>query len=54
MTLNQLDTLVQGQSVMLATDQIFLATSVIFVGAAAAIWLAPAPRRRGGAAPMGH
>ncbi len=52
--LNQLDTLVQGQSVMLATDQVFLATSVIFVFAAAAIWLAPAPKRRGGGPPMAH
>ena len=47
--LGQLDTLVQGQSVMLATDQVFLATSVIFVLVAALIWLAPKGARRSGA-----
>lgn len=44
--LNQLDLLVQGQSVMLATDRIFLVTSVVFVGAAMLIWLSPPPRYR--------
>ena len=43
--LNQLDALVQGQSVMLATDQIFMATAVLFVLAAGLIWLAPPVRR---------
>ena len=44
--LRQLDALVQGQSVMLATDQVFLATSVIFVFVAALIWLSPPAKRR--------
>ncbi len=43
--LSQLDLLVQGQSVMLATDRIFAATSVLFILAAAAIWLAPPAKR---------
>ena len=41
----QLDLLVQGQGVMLATDQIFAATTVVFVLAALAVWLAPPPKR---------
>lgn len=47
----QVDRLVQVQSVMLATNQMFIATFVIFLLAAAAVWLAPKPRLAG--MPMG-
>jgi DHA2 family multidrug resistance protein len=40
-----LDQLVQGQSVMLATNQIFLWSGLAFILAATAIWLAPKPTR---------
>ena len=40
-----IDQLVQGQSVMLATNQVFLAMAVLFVAAALIIWLAPKPTR---------
>lgn len=43
---NQLDLLVQGQSVMLSTDGVFLATSALFVIAAGLIWLAPRATRK--------
>ena len=43
--LHQLDGIVQVQSVMLSTNQMFLATSAIFVVAAMAIWFAPRPVR---------
>jgi len=43
--LGQMDLLLQGQSVMLATDQIFAATSVIFLIAAVGIWFAPVAKR---------
>jgi DHA2 family multidrug resistance protein len=36
--------LVQGQAVMIATNQVFLAAAALFAGAALAIWLAPRPR----------
>jgi len=49
--LRQLDGLVQVQSVMLSTNQMFLATAVIFALAASIIWLAPKPKRM--AAPGG-
>jgi MFS transporter, DHA2 family, multidrug resistance protein len=39
------DQLVQGQSVMLATNQVFLAMAALFVAAALIIWLAPKPTR---------
>jgi DHA2 family multidrug resistance protein len=45
--------LVQGQSVMLATDRLFLLCSALFVIAAAAIWLAPKPARAANPA-IGH
>jgi DHA2 family multidrug resistance protein len=41
--LAQIDAITQGQAVMLATDQMFLITSVVFVVAAAVMWLAPKP-----------
>ena len=50
--LAQIDALTQGQAVMLATDQMFLITSVAFVVAAAVMWLAPKPVA-GGASMMG-
>jgi DHA2 family multidrug resistance protein len=40
-----IDQMVQGQSVMLATNQVFLAMAVLFVVAAMIIWLAPKPIR---------
>jgi MFS transporter, DHA2 family, multidrug resistance protein len=43
-SLLELNQLVESQSVMLATNQVFLAVSVIFVLAAAAVWLAPKPQ----------
>ena len=42
---NLLDQQLQGQSVMLATNQIFLFTGIAFFIAAFAIWLAPKPAR---------
>jgi DHA2 family multidrug resistance protein len=36
--------MVQGQAVMIATNQVFLAAAALFAGAALAIWLAPRPR----------
>jgi MFS transporter, DHA2 family, multidrug resistance protein len=49
--LRQLDGLVQVQSVMMSTNQMFLATAGIFALAASIIWLAPKPKRM--AAPGG-
>jgi DHA2 family multidrug resistance protein len=40
---NQLNQLLQSQSIMLSTNQIFWLTGLSFVVAACAIWLAPAP-----------
>ena len=45
--LGQLDQMTQGQAVMLATNQMFLITALLFVVAAATVWLVPKP----GAAP---
>ena len=42
--LGSIDNMVQTQSVMLATDRVFLITSFIFVIAAGFIWLAPKPK----------
>ena len=52
--LAQIEGITQGQAVMLATDQMFLITSVVFVLAAGVMWLAPKPEA--GAPPMmgGH
>jgi MFS transporter, DHA2 family, multidrug resistance protein len=41
----QLDFLVQTQAVMLATNRVFFVSSLVFVLAGAAIWLAPKARR---------
>ena len=37
--------MVQGQAVMLATNQVMFASALIFILAAAAVWLAPRPAR---------
>jgi len=37
--------LLNGQSIMLATNQIFMATAVVIFIAAFAIWLAPRPTK---------
>ena len=42
---NQLNQLLQSQSIMLSTNQIFWLTGLSFVVAACAIWLAPRPTR---------
>ena len=52
--LNQLDEMTQTQSVMVATDQMFLLTAVVFVIAAAAVWLSPKPRALDAPALGGH
>ncbi len=44
-SLTGLDQLVESQSVMLATNQVFLAVSVVFIIAAMAVWLAPRPEQ---------
>ncbi|MCE0495379.1 DHA2 family efflux MFS transporter permease subunit [Vibrio salinus] len=41
---NSLNLMVQGQSVMVATNQLFVIIAVIFVVAACVIWLAPKPK----------
>lgn len=52
---NLLDLAVQGQSVMLGTNQTFLYVGIVMVIAAASVWLAPRPpRHEGGKPPMGH
>src|SRR5262249_19763851 len=43
--LEQLDRLVQGQSVMIATNQMMTIVALAFAIAAAVIWLAPRPTR---------
>jgi DHA2 family multidrug resistance protein len=43
--LRQLEGLVQTQAVMLSTNQMFLATAVVFALAASIIWIAPKPKR---------
>ena len=49
--LRQLEGLVQSQAVMLSTNQMYMATAVVFAVAATTIWLAPRPKRA--AAPGG-
>ena len=53
-TLRQLDGLIQGESVMLATDQLFLVLGVLMVLAAFSIWLTPKPQISAEAAASGH
>jgi DHA2 family multidrug resistance protein len=43
--LRQLESLVQGQAVMLSTNQMFAVTAVVFAIAATSIWFAPRPKR---------
>jgi DHA2 family multidrug resistance protein len=52
--LSQIDQLTQSQAVMLATDHMFLLTSVVFVVAAAAVWFSPKPRPMAGPMAGGH
>ncbi len=42
--LSQIDAITQSQAVMLATDQMFLITTVAFVIAATVVWLGPKPQ----------
>lgn len=42
----QLNNLLQGQAVMLATNHIFQVVSITFVLAATAVWIAPRPKRK--------
>jgi len=52
---NLLDLSVQGQSVMLGTNQMFLVVGVVMLFTAATVWLAPRPpRHNGGNAGLGH
>jgi len=46
--LRQLEGLVQTQAVMISTNQMFLATAVVFAIAASVIWIAPKPKRVAG------
>ncbi len=41
----QLDRLVQNQAVMIATNQVFSLTALVFVACACLVWLAPKPKR---------
>jgi DHA2 family multidrug resistance protein len=52
--LRELDALVQTQAVMLATDRVFFVTSLVFLLAAGAIWIAPHGKRIANAAGGGH
>jgi DHA2 family multidrug resistance protein len=52
--LRELDSLVQTQAVMLATDRVFFVSSFVFMLAAGAIWLAPRAKRTGNAAAAAH
>ena len=52
--LNLLNLMVQGQSVMLATNRTFLAVDLINLVAAAFVWIAPKPPRSAGATPKIH
>jgi len=52
--LAQLDSLAQSQAVMLATNQIFVVTSLAFLVAACVVWLAPKPRIFAAAPAGGH
>jgi DHA2 family multidrug resistance protein len=52
--LSLLNLMVQGQSVMLATNRTFLAVDLINLVAAAFVWIAPKPPRSAGATPKIH
>jgi len=51
-----IDSLVQSQAVMLSTNHVFLAISVLMAVSVGAIWLAPKPKpgSMGGAQAGGH
>jgi MFS transporter, DHA2 family, multidrug resistance protein len=50
-----LDLMVQGQSVMQATNNTFLILGIITLAAAGIVWIAPKPPKQGGGTrPMGH
>ena len=51
--IGQINQLVQVQSTMLATNQLFLTTTLLFLFAASVVWFAPKPKR-GGSAGGGH
>ena len=52
---NLLDLMVQGQSVMLATNRTFLIVGVLQLATAAIVWIAPKPpKRAGGGMPLAH
>jgi DHA2 family multidrug resistance protein len=51
---NQLDHIVQGQSVMIATNQLMFLVALAFIIAASAIWLAPRPTRAVDMTQAGH
>jgi DHA2 family multidrug resistance protein len=52
--LGQVDRLVQVQATMLATNEMFLVMSSVFLFAAAIIWFAPKPKRGGATVGGGH
>ncbi|HTX49900.1 MAG TPA: DHA2 family efflux MFS transporter permease subunit [Caulobacteraceae bacterium] len=52
-SLGQLDALVQGQAVMLATNQMFFGMVLVFLFAACVVWLAPQPKFFAGAPAAG-
>jgi DHA2 family multidrug resistance protein len=53
--LNLLDLMVQGQSVMLATNRTFLIIGVLQLATAAIVWVAPKPpKKAGGGTPLAH
>jgi len=52
--INQLNTMVQSQSVMIATNQLMFVVALAFAVAALAIWLAPKPTRTVEAGAGGH
>ena len=52
--LQSLDRLINGQAVMLATNQIMMAVAIVFLVAASVIWLAPKPSRVVDATASGH
>jgi DHA2 family multidrug resistance protein len=49
-----LDLMVQGQSVMLATNRTFLILGVLQLATAAIVWVAPKPPKRAGGRPAVH
>jgi DHA2 family multidrug resistance protein len=52
--LSMLDFLTQGQSVMLATNHVFLVLAALMAATAGIVWVAPKPPKSAGAMPMAH